>query len=135
MNSSVGAEGKSLDNNIIDLVSYFNIMHHLKVEEVCWAFQDEGGAHVWGGVVKVKDDIICLWASFGSEQPIYFLGSLDFIWQTFNIWSTVVGKILININNTIIINKTQQNGQLIKQLIFNSKHKEKNNFWSMFKKF
>lgn len=43
------------------------------------ALQNQGAAHVGGGVVKVKDDVVSLWASFGSKHSVDLLGSPHFI--------------------------------------------------------
>lgn len=64
-------------------------MHHLKVEVVCRALQDERGAHVGCGVMEVKDNIIGIWTSFRSKYLIDFLGSLNFIWQLVSTWHAV----------------------------------------------
>lgn len=61
--------------------SYFDVMHHLEVELVCRALQDEGGAHVGSGVVEVEDDVVSVWATLGPKDLINFFGSLNFIWQ------------------------------------------------------
>lgn len=82
-------------------MSYFDVMHHLKVKEILWAFQNESGAHVWGGVVKVKDDIVRIRASLGSKHSIDFPSPLDFIWQPFYIWSTVNESYPNNVDNTL----------------------------------
>lgn len=39
------------------------------------ALQNQGAAHVGGGVVEVEDDVVCLRASFGSKHPVDLLGS------------------------------------------------------------
>lgn len=68
---------------------YFYIMHHLKVEVVRRALQDERGPHVGCGIVEVEDDIISVRAALRSKHLIYFLGSLNFVRLLVSVRGTV----------------------------------------------
>lgn len=67
-------------------------MHHLKVEVVCRALQDECGAHVGCGVMEVNDDVVGVRTSFRSEYLVDFLGSANFIRQLVSTWRAAGGK-------------------------------------------
>ena len=60
---------------------HLDITHHLKVEVVVRALQNQSAAHVGRGVVEVKDHIEGIWTSLWSKYPVDLLGPLNLIGQ------------------------------------------------------
>lgn len=72
---------RSVETVLHKINIHLDIVHHLQVEVVFGAFQDQGAAHVGCCVVEVKDDIVGFWASFGSKYPVDLLGPLHLVGQ------------------------------------------------------
>lgn len=60
---------------------HLDVVHHLQIEVVFGAFQNQGAAHVGRRVVEVKDDVVGVGAPLRSEYPVDFLGSLHLVEQ------------------------------------------------------
>lgn len=67
---------------------HLDVVHHLQVEVIFGALQNESAAHIGCRIVEVKDDIIGIRASFGPKYPVDLLGSLHLIGQVVSSWGT-----------------------------------------------
>lgn len=54
-------------HSLIHTLTCLNVVHHLQVEVVFGALQDQRAAHVGRGVVEVEDHVVGVWGSFGPK--------------------------------------------------------------------
>lgn len=72
----------------IHSLACLDVVHHLQVEVVFGALQDQRAAHVGRGVVEVEDDIVGVWGSFGPKHPVDLLRSLHLVGKVVSFWGT-----------------------------------------------
>lgn len=72
---------RNLSFSLLHSLACLDVVHHLQVEVVFGALQDQRAAHVGRGVVKVKDHVVGVWGSFGPEHLVDLLRPLHLVRQ------------------------------------------------------
>lgn len=73
---------------MIHSVACLDVVHHLQVEVVFRALQDQRAAHVGRSVVEVEDHVVGVWGSFGSKHPVDLLRPLNLVRQVISFRGT-----------------------------------------------